>query len=278
MTSPGSTGCLTDATLVALLERRLSPEAFSAVHRHAAGCAGCHDLLASLALGLDGPDASEGEPLPSGEVDQQAAWAPPAVFGEFRLDRMLGRGAMGVVYLAHDTSLDRRVAVKFIASRQPQPWVRAYFEIEARAIARLQHPNVVTVYRVGEVGGRPFIVSEYDDGASLADQPLPLPWRRALAYGAGLARGLAAPHRQGTLHRDIKPSNVLVAPDGEVKLLDFGLAERIDLPARAAPAGTPRYMAPELFGGAPATPQSDLYALGLVLHELCTGRVPASDS
>jgi hypothetical protein len=187
---------------------------------------------------------------------------------------------MGVVHLAQDTSLERLVAVKFIASEQPTPWVRAYFETEARAIARLQHPNVVTVFRVGEVEGHAYIVSEYVVGQSLAELPRPVPWRRVLSLGLGLARGLAAAHRHGVLHRDIKPSNALVTEQGEVKLLDFGLAERLDRDTGALPsgtrvfAGTLRYMAPELLSGAAATPQSDIYALGLVLHELCTGRQP----
>ncbi|AKJ00817.1 Putative serine/threonine-protein kinase pknL [Archangium gephyra] len=201
------------------------------------------------------------------------------MFDEFRLERVLGRGGMGVVYLALDTSLDRRVAVKFIASSQPEPWARAYFETEARAIARLQHPNVASVFRVGAVGGHPYIVSEYVVGQSLAELPLPVPWRRVLTLGVGLARGLAAAHRQGVLHRDLKPSNVLLTEEGEVKLLDFGLAERFE-PGAASPessnplVGTRPYLAPELLAGAPASPRSDLYALGLVLHELWTGELP----
>jgi formylglycine-generating enzyme required for sulfatase activity len=213
-------------------------------------------------------------------IDPKAAWIPPTEFNEFRLERTLGRGGMGVVYLAHDTSLGRAVAVKFIASEQPEPLVRAYFETEARAIARLQHPNVVTVFRVGTVGEHPYIVSEYVVGRSLAELPLPISWRRALTLGVGLARGLAAAHRQGVLHRDIKPSNALVTEEGEVKLLDFGLAEQFDpgQSSRSAgaqpPAGTPLYMAPEVLRGAPASPQSDLYSLGLTLYKLCTGRLP----
>ncbi|QRK11264.1 protein kinase [Archangium violaceum] len=212
------------------------------------------------------------------------AWTPPTEFNEFRLERLLGRGGMGIVYLAHDTSLGRPVAVKFIAPGQPEPQVRAYFETEARAIARLQHPNVVTVFRVGSVGEHPYIVSEYVVGRSLSELPHPLPWRRALTIGVGLARGLAAAHRQGVLHRDIKPSNALVTADGEVKLLDFGLAEQFDPsessrpPGTHEPAGTPNYMAPELLLGVPASPQSDIYSLGLTLYKLCTGHLPSRPS
>jgi formylglycine-generating enzyme required for sulfatase activity len=269
---PDALACLTDEALVDFLDGRLSDEALARAHRHASGCDACRELLASVTRG--GP-----EPEPESE-SESIDWAPPDVFDEFRLERVLGRGGMGVVYLAHDTSLDRRVAVKFIASRQPEPWVRAYFETEALAVARLQHPNVVSVFRVGEVQGHPYIVSEYVVGQSLAELPVPVPWRRVLALGVGLARGLAAAHRQGVFHRDIKPSNALLTEDGEVKLLDFGLAERFE-PGAASPASRPRfiagtrpYMAPELLEGAPATPRGDLYALGVVLHELCTGELP----
>ncbi|QRN97313.1 protein kinase [Archangium violaceum] len=226
--------------------------------------------------GLD-PKAS---PTPNTPPPPAETWTPPTEFNEFRLERMLARGGMGVVYLAHDTSLGRPVAVKFIASGQPEPLVREYFETEARAIARLQHPNVVTVFRVGAVGDHPYIVSEYVAGRTLAELALPIPWRRVLTLGVGLARGLAAAHRQGVLHRDIKPSNALVTDGGEVKLLDFGLAEQFEPgeSSRSAgahpPAGTPHYMAPEVLRGAPATPQSDLYSLGLTLYKLCTGRLP----
>jgi formylglycine-generating enzyme required for sulfatase activity len=278
-----ASNCLTDEVLVDLLDGRLPDEALARAHQHAAGCDVCRLLLASVVRGgqRTEPGVPE-EPGPRGVNAEEPSvpWTPPDVFDEFRLERVLGRGGMGIVYLAHDTSLDRRVAVKFIASSQPEPWVRAYFETEARAIARLQHPNVVNVFRVGEVNGHPYIVSEYVVGQSLAELPLPVPWRRVLALGVGLARGLAAAHRQGVLHRDLKPSNALVTRDGEVKLLDFGLAERF-APGAALPSssthlvvGTRPYMAPELLARAPATPRSDLYALGVVLHELCTGELP----
>ncbi|WP_240359575.1 bifunctional serine/threonine-protein kinase/formylglycine-generating enzyme family protein [Pyxidicoccus trucidator] len=291
---------------MALIEGRLSSTTLADVHLHAAGCEACRTLMATVARGglagvaevqavrpedhtqtLPGavPAAlppAEAKPPPAEAVPPPGApWTPPAEFDEFQLGPQLGRGGMGVVYLARDKSLGRRVAVKFIASsHQPRASVRARFETEARAIARLQHPNVVTVFRIGTAGGQPYIVSEYILGRSLSQLPLPLPWRRVLTLGLGLARGLAAAHRQGVLHRDLKPSNALVTDDGVVKLLDFGLAEYFDLNASALPArarahaGTPRYMAPELLRGEPSSPQSDLYALGVTLYELCTGSVP----
>ncbi|MET0406687.1 MAG: protein kinase [Cystobacter sp.] len=294
--------CLSDELMVVLMEGRLPDVQLAPLHRHAAQCNDCRALLGMVARGglavQDTPpqarkQETEDSTFSMGEVDSNknpsppesvpasAPWSPPSQFDEFHLVRPLGRGGMGVVYLARDTSLERLVAVKFIASEQPTRWVRAYFETEARAIARLQHPNVVTVYRVGEIEGHAYIVSEYVVGQSLAELPRPLPWRRALTLGLGLTRGLAAAHRHGVLHRDIKPSNVLVTGQDEVKLLDFGLAERIDRDAVSGSqlfAGTPRYMAPEVLGGAPATPRSDIYALGLVLHELCTDRLPGAQA
>ncbi|WP_433933840.1 protein kinase [Sorangium cellulosum] len=267
--------------------------------------------------------------------------APPREFEEYRLIRLLGRGAMGEVFLAHDTALDRPVAIKFIAGIEPDARARQRFFLEARAIARVRHPNVVAIHRIGEVRRRPYLVSEYVAGTGLDALDKPVPPRTALAIACGLARGLAAAHRQGVLHRDIKPANAVLALDGTVKLLDFGLAELTDLKAQreavarppalaeppapdAAPAahhlgspgappgasttislsstisglsgrptsstleadaprassprrqiaGTPLYMAPELWDGAPASPRSDIYALGALLYELCAGDAP----
>src|SRR5579885_2270547 len=153
-----------------------------------------------------------------------AATGPPERFDEYRLVRPLGQGAMGQVYLAHDMLLDRPVAIKFIA--QPAGEVgeaaRQQFFTEARAIARLSHPNVVAIYRVGEIRRRPYLVSEFIRGESLARLDKPVPWPRALEIGIGLARGLGSAHRCGVLHRDIKPANIMLTPEGEVKLLDFG--------------------------------------------------------
>ena len=276
-----TSSCLTDELLVELLEGRVSDEGLGAIHRHAAGCDACRTLLVMFTPGLPRPGA-EAEETHAPEArppEPGLPWMPPDTFDQFRLEGLLGRGGMGMVFLAHDTSLDRRVAVKFMATPQPDPWARENFVTEARALARLQHPHIVNVFSVGAVDGHPYIVSEYVVGESLAALPLPVPWRRVLALGIGLARGLAAAHRQGVLHRDLKPSNALVTPQGEVKLLDFGLAERFEAGAAlvASPgrlAGTLPYMAPELLAGEPATPWSDVYALGLILHELCTGEVP----
>src|SRR5438552_2881995 len=112
-------------------------------------------------------------------------WTPPYEFEEYRLVRLIGRGSMGQVYLAHDTVLDRPVAIKFIGALELHPDARTLFLIEARAAARLQHPNVVAIHRVGEVTGRPFIVSEFVHGVSLDKVPKPVPWQQALELGIG---------------------------------------------------------------------------------------------
>ncbi|UQA63571.1 protein kinase [Polyangium aurulentum] len=229
-------------------------------------------------------------------------WQPPSEFDGYRLIRLIGRGGMGSIYLAQDTLLDRPVAIKFIASVRPDATARDRFVVEARALARLSHPNVVAVHRVGEVDARPYLVAEFIRGRSLADLDKPLAWERVLRIGKDLARGLGAAHRERVLHRDLKPENAMLADGGAVKLIDFGLAKLIEKPLAAlgsftphqppassrraafdgdgmtqgltrgdAFVGTPLYMAPEVLRGAEATPASDVYALGAVLYELCTG-------
>jgi formylglycine-generating enzyme required for sulfatase activity len=170
-------------------------------------------------------------------------WVPPDRFDEYRLVQALGRGSMGQVWLAHDTVLDRLVAVKFIAERSAHDAGRERFLIEARAAARVQHPNIIAVYRVGEIGPRPYLVSEYVRGNSLDKLAKPVAWPRLRELSIGLARGLAAAHRQGVLHRDLKPANAIVSETGEVKLLDFGLAKLLPLVAPLLADASPDHAA-----------------------------------
>jgi predicted ATPase/serine/threonine protein kinase/GAF domain-containing protein len=207
-------------------------------------------------------------------VADNGAWAPPVEFDSLKIARPLGQGGMGYVYLGHDTVLDRPVALKFAKEEQASEAVR--FLTEARALARLSHPNVVGVFRVGDLQGRPFLVYEFVEGKSLDRMEAPLPWRRALAIATSVANGLTAAHERGVLHRDIKPANVMLAKDGVVKLIDFGLAqfEGAGTPHATEVAGTPQFMAPELLRGEPASAQSDIYSFGVLLYWLCAGRLP----
>jgi serine/threonine protein kinase/formylglycine-generating enzyme required for sulfatase activity len=172
------------------------------------------------------------------DISIGAVWSPPEEFDEYRLVRQLGRGAMGEVYLARDSLLDRPVAVKFVQAAK-DPVARARFFHEARAIARLQHPNVVAIHRIAEVAGHPYLVSEYVRGRPLDQLDRPAPSRQVLEIALDLARGLAAAHRCGVLHRDVKPANAILSDDGSAKLLDFGVASIVDGPAVEEPAVAP---------------------------------------
>ncbi|MFT3712820.1 MAG: SUMF1/EgtB/PvdO family nonheme iron enzyme [Archangium sp.] len=163
-------------------------------------------------------------------------WTPATEFDDYRLLRPLGHGAMGQVWLAHDRVLERQVAIKFLLTETLDLATRERFFAEARALARLQHPNVVAIHRVGETGGHPYLVSEFLEGRTLAALERPLPWRRVLELAVGLANGLSAAHRAGLLHRDIKPANAMLTADGLVKLLDFGIAKLGATETNEAPA------------------------------------------
>jgi len=231
------------------------------------------------------------------------SWIPPSEIGQFHLERRLGRGATADVWLARDTVLGRVVALK-IASTPASGETRTRFRVEARAVAKMQHPNLVAIHHVGEVGERPFLVTEYLSGKSLDELDWPVSPERVVAIGVDLARGLSAAHRAGVLHRDIKPANAFLGDDGVAKLLDFGLAKLGDAPVAfaetsssvpdlgASPvafdatdvgttlsgriAGTPFYMAPETWRGETATRRTDVYSLGALLFELLTGEPPCN--
>jgi eukaryotic-like serine/threonine-protein kinase len=202
--------------------------------------------------------------------------------GRYQLEERVGEGGMSSVYRARDTVLDREVAVKVLHehfSRDPEYVER--FRREARAIAKLAHPNIVTVIDRGEVDGRQFIVFEHVPGPTLKDvieHEGPLPVERALALAHQIARALAFAHELGIVHRDVKPQNVLVDPDGAAKVTDFGIARTLDiedtLTETGTVLGTSDYIAPEQASGEPVDERSDQYSLGVVLYELLTGDVP----
>lgn len=259
--------CPTENKLAEWLAGDVSDDELDALSRHLDTCAACRCLLPVLASSHEGWTGSD-----EGDEGER----PPERIEEYRLCELLGRGTTGIVYRAHDGRLDRSVAIKFLIGDSAA--ARARLSTEARAAARISHPNVVAVYRAGEYEGRPYLVSEFVRGVALDRLPQPQPWQQVLRIGIGLARGLAAAHQRGILHRDVKPANAMLADDGTVKLLDFGLA-KVEAAAPTgvldgALLGTPLYLAPELWRGAPATASSDVYALGATLFELCTGRPP----
>jgi serine/threonine protein kinase len=195
----------------------------------------------------------------------------------YELGATIGRGGMGTVYDATDRRLDRSVAVKILRpDLAEQLKARRRFETEARAAARLVHPNVVTVFDSGEDDGVPFLVMERLPGRTLADELSAgaVPVLRVRALGLEMLTAIAAAHEAGIVHRDIKPGNVLLTSDGHAKVSDFGIAKTVDDSDQTQTAdlvATVGYLAPERLSGAPASPRSDLYSVGVVLYEALTG-------
>src|SRR5215469_3888995 len=204
----------------------------------------------------------------------------------------LGAGGMGEVYRARDCTLRRDVAIKILPaywSREPDRLRR--FDIEAQAAAALNHPNIVSIFHVGQCDGSPYIVTELLQGETLRSRldRGPVRVREVLDHGVELARGLAAAHDAGIVHRDLKPENIWVTKDGRIKILDFGLA-KLD-PAKSASGdgstvtlqeitspghvlGTVGYMSPEQVRGEAADARSDIFAVGVILYEMLTGKRP----
>jgi eukaryotic-like serine/threonine-protein kinase len=253
-------------------------------------CRDCPDLLDDVREGLDKLVRLRPflQPRTTRDPDSRApaqadlgAGLTVAVPG-FELVGELGRGGMGVVYLARQTALDRLVALKMLRHGPASEAETQRFRTEAQALARLGHPNIVRVYDVGTFDGRPFFSLEYVEGGSL-DRRLggnPRPVREAAETVEVLARAMHAAHQAGVIHRDLKPANVLVGPDGVPKVTDFGLAKRLDDASGRTQTGdvlgTPSYVAPEQAAGQLALigPAVDTYALGAILYECLTGRPP----
>src|SRR5215203_5545125 len=199
----------------------------------------------------------------------------------FRLDEKVGSGGMSSVYRAYDPTLERWVAIKLMhrdISNEADQLER--FRREARAVAQLNHPHVVTVIDAGEDEGAPFIVFEYVEGETLKDRirrlgRLPVP--EAVAYAIEIGQALECAHAHKLVHRDVKPQNVLIDPDGRAKVTDFGIARSLEaqgLTATGRVLGTTDYVSPEQALGHEVTEQSDIYSLGIVLYEMLTGETP----
>lgn len=226
-----------------------------------------------------------GEPRPAPSVRAAANaqdFAPGEVLGRrYRILGLLGRGGMGAVYRADDLKLGQPVALKFLSPElERDPAALARLHAEVRSARQVSHPHVCRVHDIDEVGGRHFLTMEFVDGedlASLLHRIGRLPEAKAIEVGRQVAAGLAAAHERGVVHRDLKPANVMIDGHGRARITDFGLAVTAADGAGEL-AGTPPYMAPELFAGGAATTRSDLYALGLLLYEIFTGRRPFESS
>src|SRR4029079_450669 len=215
------------------------------------------------------------------EARSSSAMIGTVLSGRYKLEAKLGSGGMSTVYLARDTTLDRQVAVKVMhreMSEQADQLER--FRQEARAVAKLSHPNVVAVIDAGEDGGHPYIVFEYVEGETLKqriNRVGALDAQEALAYAIEIARGLTVAHARKMVHRDIKPQNVLIDSEGRAKLTDFGISrqlERDGLTATGRVLGTTDYVSPEQAMGHGVDQRSDIYSLGVVLYEMLIGQVP----
>jgi tRNA A-37 threonylcarbamoyl transferase component Bud32 len=203
------------------------------------------------------------------------------IAGRYKVEELVGHGGMSSVYKARDALLERHVALKILHEQYnaDDDFVER-FKREARAVAQLQHPNIVTVIDRGDEEGRQYIVFEYIDGENLKEYVVRkgrLDVREALEIGLEVARGLAFAHDQGLIHRDVKPQNVLLNGDGRAKVTDFGIARTLDVDGMTQTGtvlGTSNYIAPEQASGQRVDAHSDVYALGVVLYELLAGEVP----
>jgi eukaryotic-like serine/threonine-protein kinase len=203
------------------------------------------------------------------------------ISGRYELEELVGSGGMSSVYRAHDRLLERTVALKILHEQftRDDDYVER-FRREARAVAQLAHPNIVTVIDRGEQDGRQFIVFEYVDGMNLKElmtQEGPLSPREAIELALQVARGLSFAHESGLVHRDVKPQNVLLDADGRAKVTDFGIAHAVDVDGMTITGtimGTSNYIAPEQARGQPVDEQTDVYSLGCVIYELLAGDVP----
>ena len=218
-------------------------------------------------------------------ADRPIAEAATRKIGAYEVVAELGRGGMGTVYRAWEPSLNRYVAIKILASHlADDESLVGRFAREAKAVAALNHPNIVHIYTIGETEGLPYFVMECIEGETLADlirQKSRLSPKEAARYLLEAASGLAAAHDRGIIHRDIKPSNLMINAAGTVKLTDFGIAQARDMGDKLTTTGqivgTTGYVSPEVFKGHPVDSRSDIFSLGIVLYEMLVGTTPFDD-
>ncbi len=257
-------------------------------------CKGNELLLSTVQslLSTDGKNGSllEGEALERAAVylaDEEPLLVQGQNFGQYKISKLIGKGGMGEVYLARDETLNRLVALKLLASDQPESRDRiARLRREAQSLSALNHPNIVTIYEYGCIDTQHYLATEIVEGETLSERLSRgrLTGSEFLDIAIQLATALAAAHRAGILHRDIKPANIMLRPDGLVKVLDFGLAKTLGDLAEGPlvqggmpkdttlPMGTPRYMSPEQIIGIPLDGRSDIFSLGAVFYEMLSGR------
>lgn len=241
------------------------------------------DSAAARSGAGESPLVSVGEASAVGELGSAASPEFPRQFGKYRLQRELGCGASGTVYLALDTLVDRTVALKVLDRQGPGPRAdRQRFLVEARSAAQLNDPRTVAVYDINESEGVPYIAMEWMQGGSTQDaldERGPIPWREATAWLLDACRAVASLHQAGMLHRDIKPGNLLLTDDGRAKLGDFGLVKFTGqagplLTLSGGPLGTPSFMSPEQCRAEPLDECADVYSLGATYFALLTGHPP----
>nr|HEX4318248.1 protein kinase [Kofleriaceae bacterium] len=275
-------GCLDPDVVIDYVEGRASPELRDAVERHASGCSSCRKTLSLLARSR-APTGPSG--TPTGVVlPGPLKLSPGHAIGRYVVRELLGAGGMGEVYVADDPELGREVAIKLVTPALGDSAAREVFEArfrrEARALARISHPNVVAVYDVGRVEDRMFIAMQLVEGETIAS------WCRSerrsardvLEHFIAAGRGLAAAHAAGIVHRDVKPANLMLGNDGRVRVVDFGLSRAPhddgDLTRAGSVLGTPHYMAPEQHRGEDVDARTDQFAFCVALYWALYGQFP----
>jgi len=250
-------------------------------------CFRCHTPIpeSSKFCSTCGADVSGGDgPTSTSSVDLVRERLQRIIEGEYRIERLLGKGGMGQVFLAHDLTLEREVAIKVLPPDVSQDdQVVRRFQQEAKTAAKLDHPNIIPIYRVESEGGLNYFVMKYISGTSLEDlldkkEPLPVPEIQRILWEAACALGHA--HQRGVVHRDVKPANIMFDHDGRVMLTDFGISKALQaatgLTATGMIIGTPHYMAPEQGKGAAVDGRADQYSLGVVGYRMITAELPFS--